>query len=325
MEQKKSLIERIHLYILLLLIATFGLILSIPVLIGVDFGDYGSFIGGLLGTLIGGVTVYLVYETYSLQKRELQLSRDELKLTRNELELTRSQIVIQNFETTFFNLIEMFSKIREEVKNSNGNSNDAFQDATTQMKLLYKGSPSAYQELDDIIFGWAVNMQILLKGNFESELAKYHFRKDLGPQGVLAIFNKFKDIPEFEQKLVDWIITYIEGVFFQKRLTNYYTSIESIVHYIHNSFPSSNKTVSPNTEKYFNIFYSTLSAFEKAILFYHIHNPMKKYDNVVLRKLYLDANLNFGIDAGLLISEQHLGDYSLKLYLDFDTFNETNV
>jgi hypothetical protein len=70
----------------------------------VTLGDYGGFIGGLIGTGISFVTVILVYNTYHLQERELELQREELKETRNQLKK-------QQFETSFFNIMNMLKSV----------------------------------------------------------------------------------------------------------------------------------------------------------------------------------------------------------------------
>jgi hypothetical protein len=139
MKHQKDLVDKILLYIILIVTSTIGLVLFIPILLGVYFGDYGSFVGGLLGTLIGGVTVYLVYRTYRLQQDELKMSREELVLTRKELELTRGQLGIQNFEVTFFNMLTMFSKISDGIKISDGEERDLFKTGIEMMNDLYHG------------------------------------------------------------------------------------------------------------------------------------------------------------------------------------------
>lgn len=97
MEYFKTIIDRILLCVVLASATSVGLILLLPLFLGADFGNYGSFIGDLLGTLIGGITVYLVYQTYKLQEKELTETRNQLK--------------IQNFETMFFNMLNVFGEL----------------------------------------------------------------------------------------------------------------------------------------------------------------------------------------------------------------------
>jgi hypothetical protein len=71
-------------------------------------GDYGGFMSGVLGTIISLVTVILVYRTFNLQK-------EELKLQRQELTQTREQLKKQQFETSFFQIMEM---LKSEMNNT---------------------------------------------------------------------------------------------------------------------------------------------------------------------------------------------------------------
>lgn len=66
---------------------------------------FGDFIGGFIGTLIGLVTIFLVYKTYKSQKEELELSR---KLIQK-----------QNFESTFFGLLNLIRENRSIIKIEN--------------------------------------------------------------------------------------------------------------------------------------------------------------------------------------------------------------
>jgi hypothetical protein len=68
---------------------------------------FGDFIGGLIGVFLGLVTIYLVYRTYVTQKKELRQQQEELRLTRGTQEK-------QNFENTFFSLI---NNVKNKIQN----------------------------------------------------------------------------------------------------------------------------------------------------------------------------------------------------------------
>lgn len=68
-------------------------------------GALGDFLGGFLGSIFGIVTIYLVYKTYISQKEELELSR---KLIQK-----------QNFESTFFGLLNLIRENRSIIKIEN--------------------------------------------------------------------------------------------------------------------------------------------------------------------------------------------------------------
>lgn len=62
------------------------------------FGQYGDVLGGVVGTLLGFLTVYLLYLTYTSQKTELAETRVALKA--------------QKMDSAFFNLLNMLDNIR---------------------------------------------------------------------------------------------------------------------------------------------------------------------------------------------------------------------
>lgn len=67
-----------------------------------DFGVFGDYIGGTIGTIVGAISIYLVYITYISQ----------VKFARKQDEAMKRQ----QFETTFFSLLEQQQIIRSQLK-----------------------------------------------------------------------------------------------------------------------------------------------------------------------------------------------------------------
>ena len=57
-----------------------------------DFGVFGDYIGGTIGSIVGAISIYLVYITYTSQ----------VKFARKQDEAMKRQ----QFEATYFNLLE---------------------------------------------------------------------------------------------------------------------------------------------------------------------------------------------------------------------------
>ena len=81
-------------------------------------GQVGDFIGGTLNPLFALFSFMLLLITVKIQNKSLKNSQEELKFTREELarsanaqEKQIESIKIQNFETTFFNLLNFHNKI----------------------------------------------------------------------------------------------------------------------------------------------------------------------------------------------------------------------
>lgn len=72
-----------------------------------DFGVFGDYIGGTVGTIVGIISIYLLYKTYNSQ-----------------VSFARSQEMVakcQQFESTFFNLLEQQQCLREQLECEIGN------------------------------------------------------------------------------------------------------------------------------------------------------------------------------------------------------------
>lgn len=71
-----------------------------------DFGVFGDYIGGTLGTIIGAISIYLVYITYTSQVEFARRQDESMKR--------------QQFETTYFSLLEQQQMIRSQLKGTIG-------------------------------------------------------------------------------------------------------------------------------------------------------------------------------------------------------------
>lgn len=92
-------------------------------------GTFGDMFGAVNALFSGLAFASLIY-TIVLQKRELQLQRQELVLTRAELEGQKLQLSaqnevlkIQNFESTFFQLLKLLNDIISSIDLSDNNGN----------------------------------------------------------------------------------------------------------------------------------------------------------------------------------------------------------
>lgn len=85
-----------------------------------SYGQYGDLYGGL-NALFTGLAFAAVWWTGRMQRKELELQRRELELQRGELTSTREVFRRQNFETTFFNQLQLFREIRSSISFRNGN------------------------------------------------------------------------------------------------------------------------------------------------------------------------------------------------------------
>ncbi|MFJ7736915.1 putative phage abortive infection protein [Lysinibacillus sp. NPDC097287] len=86
-------------------------------------GTVGDFLGGSTVGLLSLASIFFIISTIVMQRKELELQRTELQLTRVELaksneqyEITNHTMKLQQFETTFFNMIQMHNNLINDLK-----------------------------------------------------------------------------------------------------------------------------------------------------------------------------------------------------------------
>lgn len=87
-----------------------------------DWGTFGDFIGGTLNPLLSFLGLIALLLTISLQSKELELTRNELERTASAQEKTEAALseqsktqIRQQFEGTFFALLEQHNKALEKI------------------------------------------------------------------------------------------------------------------------------------------------------------------------------------------------------------------
>ncbi|MEM6522466.1 MAG: hypothetical protein AAF693_01690 [Bacteroidota bacterium] len=93
-------------------------------------GTAGEFLGGTVGSIWALAGVILFFLALIYQKRELVLQREELKESRKIMEHQSATIAIQQFENTFFQLLNFHinaaNTIRTTITGTNGRALNAF-------------------------------------------------------------------------------------------------------------------------------------------------------------------------------------------------------
>ncbi len=164
-------------------------------------GMAGEFIGGTVGPIWALAGVILFFLALVYQKKELELQRIELQEGRKIMESQSRTIAIQQFENTFFQLlnfhIQASDQIRSTVTATNrkkGNPFDHFYDAfkkeTSTLKRRKKTDTGAAKPADDVSFEHCfLAVYEGFKNTFQHYLENY---KTL----LLFVDNKSED-PEF--------------------------------------------------------------------------------------------------------------------------------
>lgn len=123
-------------YIFIIALCIIGSIFLIELILVICFydidklGAFGDFFGGMINPLLTFCTFMALLMTIILQQRELKLSREQVSISVKELGETRkateissqalteqsTSLKLQNFETTFFNMISLHNEIVSNIK-----------------------------------------------------------------------------------------------------------------------------------------------------------------------------------------------------------------
>lgn len=75
------------------------------------WGEFGDYIGGVLNPIFGFLGLIALLLTIALQAKELKLSRKELRNSSNALKAQNGTLIIQNFESSFFQMLRLHNDI----------------------------------------------------------------------------------------------------------------------------------------------------------------------------------------------------------------------
>lgn len=196
----------------------------------------GDFVGGVAGSLwaLAGVILFYVAlekqkEALDIQLEEFALQREELQLQRNELKETRAVFQEQSktqqlaqFETSFYNLLELFKSVVSELKIETEEKREI--KAATFKDVPYSDSDREYHGLEgyykEIVT--PAEYEIIIKAITGRKVIK-HLNSKIGIE-----FDKIEDLEEKESIKGKILKTYfVENEIYL--LPYFYTLLEILV------------------------------------------------------------------------------------------------
>ncbi|WNL28149.1 putative phage abortive infection protein [Arcobacter cryaerophilus gv. pseudocryaerophilus] len=214
-----------------------------------SLGQFGDFLGGTLNPIFAFLSYCLLLITIKIQNKSLKTSQEELELTRMELSKSATalqeqsnSIKIQNFENTFFNMINLHNEV---IRNIKINTNMKFY---PEKEYPYNAflSTDSFIKSNEFDYGkYAINTIVQRLDTFSSECSKY------------KLFNHIYN-------------SCYENI--QIHLGQYFENIYEIFNFIY-----SNKSLNYNQKKmYVNLFRAQFSSMELRLLFYHCASNLEK-------------------------------------------------
>lgn len=116
-----------------------------------NLGLLGDSIGGILNPLIAGVALYVLTKTLKMQQKEF-------KQVKQSMEKQSNQIDRQNFESLFFQLINMKNKVLEDLRVDDSlnsivnNSNSIFKTDIEEIKKLNEKKAELEEQKIDMLY-----------------------------------------------------------------------------------------------------------------------------------------------------------------------------
>lgn len=193
-----------------------------------SWGTFGDFIGGTLNPLLAFMGLIALLYTIIIQSTELKETRKELKNSSKALHAQSESLKLQNFETTFFNLLNFHSQQMNIINlKDSSNSRTRFRGGDV-FKYLYESHIKNY-------------MQNSKEKDFKTKMLhvnnnlNHHFSLQLNNffNQVLIIFNLINTNSIFENRKL------LKADYFNILKMQYSTYHLSLIyiHFCNNSYP----------------------------------------------------------------------------------------
>ena len=268
------------------------------------FGLYGNFIGGFVGTLFSIVAVFLLYKTLITQQKTLKTQEDAIKQQKKTSE-------IEQFETTFFNLLKTQQEITSSIKayfsllKLNNNINIVNYIGIGQGREFFGYSK------DELTKIWKSIESDKCLGSFDEK----DVNEDIIDEENLRLANREYSISkkEWEQVHEKEIIKKLEtmyGLFFQRyhyAIGHYYRHLYHIINFV-KQFEESKTDFKGMSKKYIDFIQAQMSSYEMMLLFYNAISFPK------LLKLLIEYNFleNLAVEDLIVISHNCIEGINLK-------------
>jgi len=213
---------------------------------GEGLGPVGDFFGGTTVGLLSLASMIFVIAAIVMQKEELSLQREEVQKTRKEFEITNTTMKKQQFDSTFFNMINLHHNILKEIKIDSLSGREAIISLISKIKSTY--NEEIYREfkeryidqlnnydLDQVNEITEIYFRALKKEKFSKENETLSFIDNIKFESDLSDFIS-SSLVEFEHKYKDNKINSINFFKTNLKYANYYRDLNIFLEAKHNFF-----------------------------------------------------------------------------------------
>lgn len=286
-----------------------------------DYGDYtglaalgpvGDFVGGTTVTFFTAASVFLLIATNIMQREELKASVEQAKLARKETQITNETMKRQQFETTFFNMLNLHRDIVENLSvnywNRIGDKVElkgakVFEGYIQNLESYYhqlvdKRFKKSYLEEDyDEVLEFLLYLQEQELTYIGKELpSKEDASRTFERIDFLSLPSRVKDkkiVKEYFKEVVDkydenLILTAYDSFLYlsENNLKSYFNSLTTTLKFLSDSLyeKEDKEKNTQNYRIYREILFSQFTANEMMLLYYHaMYSPQKTWLQQELR------------------------------------------
>lgn len=294
-----------------------------------SWGALGDFFGGLLNPILTFLSLVLLAVTLRLNQIELSLSRQELVETRKEvansskaLSEQAESLELQNFESTFFRMLELYNNRVDSLKSSSSKAEgDYFTGLANHIERAVRSDENLmrfHSTIDESLLEMYNEINTLTE-RLRKERMGGMFTGETDQTDTKAIGEKIGKLQEnlsFNRRVLrdvndKKIIADLFNCHFPKEkiqsLNNYFSTIESLLGYVYKS----DKAVVAKSF-YYDLIVSQMSADEVYFLFYALLSN-QKFER--LKLLCTDAALFKKMETGdFIYGENHQRHYEKRAF-----------
>ena len=283
-----------------------------------DWGAFGDFFGGILNPVFAFLGLIMLVLTLKINMQELSLTRKEMEKSAEALEAQSESLQRQNFESTFFNLLELYRSNVVSMKFAGANSGkESFVRLASRLSKEIRDNDTiqeSYDELSALQKEKSENaekyrleaMERLGKGESESE-AEVKVRKQMHDeleQKLASVLNRYHHVNDSSS-----IKKVFEKSTARISIDRYFSVIESILAFVKNS-ADVNKSI--DRLFYYELVRSQMSSSETLIVFFALIGN-EKYKK--LKELITEASLFKSIsEQDLYYGINHMRHYDRKAF-----------
>ena len=114
-----------------------------------NWGQFGSYMGGVLGPIFAFITLIALLHTIDLQSKDIKIKIDEAKVQKQLAEDQKKLLDIQKFEATYFNMLNQITNLINSYTHNSQEGASYFRNRLDQLWNKFKENYHDKQAIDE--------------------------------------------------------------------------------------------------------------------------------------------------------------------------------